>query len=77
MPRLKRGMTIEDMTPPSRNAIAPELMNDPPPIERAQGIPGARCTRSLACESDKAHERSHYRFTELVRHSLRVGFNGL
>jgi hypothetical protein len=24
--------------------------------ERAQGMPGARCTRSLACESEKAHE---------------------
>src|SRR5947207_15045235 len=23
---------------------------------RAQGMPGARCTRSLACESKKAHE---------------------
>jgi hypothetical protein len=31
---------------------------------RAQGKPGAGCTRSLACESDKAHEHSHHRFTE-------------
>jgi hypothetical protein len=39
------------------------------------GKAGAQCTRSLACESDKAHEHSHYRFTELVRLSLRNGFN--
>jgi hypothetical protein len=51
-----RGMT-EDANPRSRNAISPELMIDPPPIERAQGIPGVRFTRSLACESDKAHEQ--------------------
>jgi hypothetical protein len=25
-------------------------------------MPGAQCTRSLACESDKAHERSHHRY---------------
>jgi len=43
---------------------------------RAQGKPGARCTRSLACESDKAHERSHHRFTGFTRPCLRNGFNG-
>src|SRR5258706_7886380 len=26
-------------------------------------MPGAHCTRSLACEIDKAHERSHHRYT--------------
>src|SRR5258706_4961110 len=26
-------------------------------------MPGAQCTHSLACEIDKAHERSHHRFT--------------
>jgi hypothetical protein len=39
-------------------------------------MPGARCTRSLACESEKAHEISHYRFTGNTQHSLRNGFNG-
>src|SRR6202171_3423512 len=29
----------------------------------AWGMPGARCTRSLACEINKAHERRHHRFT--------------
>src|SRR6266403_5560691 len=33
--------------------------------QRAQGMPGANCTRSLACESDKAHERSHHRFRRI------------
>jgi hypothetical protein len=43
---------------------------------RAQGKPGAQCTRSLACEINKAHERSHHRFTGNTRPSLRNGFNG-
>jgi hypothetical protein len=32
-------------------------------------MPGARCTRSLACEKNKAHERSHHEFTGETRHS--------
>src|SRR5437868_5432956 len=57
--------------------IVPELCK-PVSLEetRAQGKPGARCTRSLA-RKKKAHERSHHRFTETVRPSLRNGFNGL
>src|SRR5271165_3046419 len=43
--------------------------------KRAQGKPGARCTRSLACEMKKAHERRHHRFAGLTRPSLRDGFN--
>jgi len=31
--------------------------------QRAQGMPGARCARSLACEIKKAHERSHHGHT--------------
>src|SRR6202163_2202427 len=31
--------------------------------QRAQGKPGARCTRSLVCSVLVAHECSHYRFT--------------
>ena len=41
--------------------------------QRAQGKPGARCTRSLACKINKAHEHSHYRFTGYTRPSLRNG----
>jgi hypothetical protein len=43
-------------------------------MKRAQGMPGARCTRSLACESEKARKHSHHRFTETFRHSLREWF---
>jgi hypothetical protein len=39
-------------------------------------MPDARCTRSLACENEKAHERRHHRFTGFTQHSLRNGFNG-
>src|SRR6266404_8279854 len=45
--------------------------------QRAQGMPGAQCTRSLACEIKQAHERSHHRSTGFTRHSARNGFNGL
>jgi hypothetical protein len=43
---------------------------------RAQGKPGARCTRSLACEMKKAHEHRHHRYSRNTRPSLRNGFNG-
>jgi len=44
--------------------------------QRARGIPGARCTRSLVCEIDKAYEHSHHGHTGETRHSPRDGFNG-
>src|ERR1700676_72553 len=52
-------------------------MHDPYRLRerRAQGKPGGRRTRSLACEIKKAHERSHHRFTGNIRPSLRNGFN--
>ena len=37
-------------------------------------MPGAQCTRSLACELKKAHERGHHRYAGFTRHSLRNGF---
>jgi hypothetical protein len=37
-------------------------------------MPGARCTRSLACNVKKAHEHSHHGHTGITRHSLRNGF---
>jgi hypothetical protein len=40
-------------------------------------MPGERCARSLACDKNKAHERSHHGHTGITRHSLRGGFNGL
>ena len=37
-------------------------------------MPGAQCTRSLACDKIKAHERSHHGHTGITRHSPRNGF---
>src|SRR6266446_5928332 len=45
-----------------------------PTNQRAQGMPGAQCTRSLACDRNKAHERSHHGHTGITRHSPRNGF---
>src|SRR6266481_9509692 len=44
---------------------APEFLQKTvrPEKQRAQGMPGAQCTHSLACEINKAHERSHHRYT--------------
>jgi hypothetical protein len=36
---------------------------------RAWGMPGARCTRSLACKMKQAHERSRRSYTGITRHS--------
>src|SRR3984893_3571010 len=44
--------------------------------QRAQGKPGVRCTRSLACNV-KSTRVSHHRSAETIRPSLRNGFNGL
>jgi len=41
----------------SRRVKTPELCQQlPSKKQRAQGMPGARCTRSLACKNKKAHE---------------------
>jgi len=40
-------------------------------------MPGAQCTRSLACEINKAHERRHHRSTGITRHSRTQWFYGL
>src|SRR5260370_26399863 len=45
---------------------APEFLlktSCPRKNQRATGKPGGQCTRSLACEINKAHERSHHWFT--------------
>jgi hypothetical protein len=41
---------------------------------RAQGMPGDRCARSLACEKQKAHEQVTTDHTVFVRHSPREWF---
>src|SRR5438876_2128446 len=42
--------------------------------ERAQGTPGARCTRDLVCNVHKEVRTRAYRAAESIRHSLRNGF---
>jgi hypothetical protein len=42
---------------------APELCLHHAPRKRAYGTPGARCTRSLACEIKQTHEQIHHRYT--------------
>jgi hypothetical protein len=43
---------------------------------RAQGKPGARCTRGLACKWKQGNAHEHTGSAEAVRPSLRNGFNG-
>src|SRR3954453_9938944 len=45
-------------------------------LQRAQGMPGARCARSLVCKNKKAYEHSHHGHTGFTRHSPHNGFNG-
>src|SRR5665647_960604 len=44
--------------------------------QRAQGKPGARCTRGLACKIVQRSAHEHTGSAEAVRPSLRNGFNG-
>ena len=58
-----------DTLPHSRGAMRPSGANPSPRkqraqcTQRAQGKPGARCTRSLACEMVESTRVSHHRFT--------------
>jgi hypothetical protein len=47
-----------------------------PRDQRAQGIPGARCTRGLVCKVAQKNAHEHTGSAEAVRHSLRNGFTG-
>src|SRR5438034_4336411 len=60
----------------SRGAFAPEvcILVCPPREERAQGRPGACCTRGLACDLRKQNCTRAYRAAETLRTSLRNGF---
>jgi hypothetical protein len=44
--------------------------------KRAQGRPGARCTRDLVCKAAQKNAHEHTGSAEAVRPSLRNGFNG-
>ena len=53
----------KNMTPPSRGAMRPRFcISCPSKNRRAQGKPGARCTRSRACSVESTRV-SHHRFT--------------
>src|SRR6202171_2382410 len=54
---------IAGTSPRSRGAICPSCCMSHPRKQRAQGKPGARCTRSLVCSVLVAHECSHHRST--------------
>ncbi len=60
----------------SRRELRPRFASCPPSsMKRAQGMPGARCTRGLACSlrsTKNTHE--HTGSAEAVRHPLRSGF---
>src|SRR5438132_7607122 len=60
----------------SRGAFAPEvcILVCPPREERAQGRPGACCTRGLACDLRKQMCTRAYRAAGTLRPSLRNGF---
>src|SRR5262249_21434479 len=76
MPRLKRGMTEENVAPRSRDTNMPESCKTPPGKQRAQGKPGAGCTRSLVCNEGSTRV-THHRFNRDTRPSLRDGVNGV
>src|SRR6266403_1210116 len=54
-----------NISPRPRRAIRARFAKNVPPSEdqRAQGMPGARCTRSLVCDKKQTHERSHHGHT--------------
>ena len=55
--------------------IVPEVCQKLPAlIKRAQGRPGARCTRGLVCDVHKTRCTRAYRAAENTRPSLRNGF---
>jgi hypothetical protein len=54
---------------------APEICKiAPPQKKRAQGKPGARCTRGLVCKHTSKNAHEHTGSAEAVRPSLRNGF---
>src|SRR5215208_5562969 len=63
------------MRPHSRGATCARGLPEPcPSNERAQGRPGACCTRGLACDLRKQNCTRAYRAAATLRPSLRNGF---
>ena len=69
--RTRRTMT-PNMHPHSRGAMRPRLDRSSRPM-RAQGRPGARCTRGLVCNGTKKCAHEHTGPAESIRPSLRNG----
>jgi hypothetical protein len=62
----------------SRGVVRPSFVIQCPPVTeggRECRVPAAPA--ASRAKLNKAHERSHHRFTGATRHSLRNGFNGL
>ena len=71
---LMPGMTKKDTLPRSRDTPCPSFAKSSAPKKRAQGRPGARCTRGLACKGREEDAHEHTGSAEAVRPSLRNGF---
>ena len=77
--RFSQAMTSGYTCAFSRRQMRPSCARilHPSKNEGAGNTGCAAGTRSLACEMEKAHERSHRSCSRNTRHSLRNGFNGL
>ena len=66
---------VQDTASRSRRAFRASLQRkrSAPGRKRAQGRPGARCTRGLACKRQKKSAHEHTGSAEAVRPSLRSG----
>src|ERR1700724_1333836 len=70
------AVVFPDMAAPSRGLVCPSFAGTIPPSKhrREQGMPGARCTRGLACKIVRKNAHEHTGSAEAVRPSLRTGF---
>src|SRR5215212_5094684 len=64
------------MRPHPRDALRPSFAGNftPSRIQRAQGMPDARCTRGLVSKRAQEVRPRAYRAAESIRHPLRSGF---
>ncbi len=70
-----RNFQRADMTPRSRGAVRPRFAGFSALFEpRAQGRPGARCTRGLVCTLRRRTAHEHTGTAESIWPSLRSGF---
>ena len=67
------GVNASDTAPHSRRALRPSRCKILRPY-RAQGMPGARCTRGLVCKIVRRTAHEHTGSAETLRHSPRNGF---